>query len=223
MKRDAFWESGWRPWRSIVKAWKLHTLLHVAWSKWQVEFHQRQHQESRWYLCALSNQTPSLLERTWPLQPWPRPNYSASRNRPPPFPIVGPTIEEVKHMNGKTPRLDHVAAEAIKTGGDILISQLHGLIRLIWRTEEKVKATAASARTTVKLASVPSLVRSQWKSSSCACKNIVSSKAKNSKPVFDLGGIAAIRFSFFANWSTKEFNVDRGQGLCESTANRRWS
>lgn len=87
MKRDAFWESGWRPWRSIVKAWKLHTLLHVAW--WQVEFHQRQHQESRWYLCALSNQTPSLLERTWPLQPWPRPNYSASRNRPPPFPIVG--------------------------------------------------------------------------------------------------------------------------------------
>lgn len=47
-----------------------------------------------------------------------------------------PTIKEVKHMNWKTPRQDHVAAEAIKTGGDILISRLHGLIRLIWRTEE---------------------------------------------------------------------------------------
>lgn len=145
------------------------------------------------------------------------------------LPKSTPTISQCRTPNqqskksSKTPRLDHVAAKAIKTGGDILISQLHGLIRLIWKTEEKVKATAVSARTTVKLASFPSLVRSQWKSSSCACKNIVSSKAKKSKPVFDLGGIAAIRFSFVANWSTKEFNVDRGQGLCSSTANRRWS
>lgn len=190
MKRDAFWESGWRPEEALSR-----------------------HENCTLYymLRGLSDKLNSTNDNTKKadgtfvrskhLHCWkehglynhdPGPTTVPPEIDPHHFPLsdTEPTIEEVKHMNGKT---------------------------------QKVKATAVSARTTVKLASVPPLVRSQWKSSGCACKNIVSSKAKKSKPVFDLGGIAAIRFSFFANWSTKEFNVDRGQGLCSSTANRRWS
>lgn len=55
-----------------------------------------------------------------------------------------PTTEEVKHVvhalkNGKSPGSDQVTAEAIKTGGDIFLSRLHGLIQQIWRTEERPK------------------------------------------------------------------------------------
>lgn len=161
MKRDAFWESGWRPEEALSR-----------------------HENCTLYymLRGLSDKLNSTNDNTKKadgtfvrskrLHCWkehglynhdPGPTTVPPEIDPHHFPLSNtePTIEEVKHMNGKTPRLDHVAAEAIKTGGDILISQLHGLIRLIWRTEEKVKATAVSARTTVKLASVPPLVRSQ--------------------------------------------------------------
>ncbi|CAF1594122.1 unnamed protein product [Adineta ricciae] len=57
------------------------------------------------------------------------------------MPADEPTIEEVKTAiqslrNGKAPGADHVTAEAIKAGGNVLLHRLHALLQTIWHTEQ---------------------------------------------------------------------------------------
>ncbi|CAF1470293.1 unnamed protein product [Adineta ricciae] len=57
------------------------------------------------------------------------------------IPADEPTIEQVKTAmqplrNGKAPGADHVTAEAIKAGGNVLLRRLHALLQTIWRTEQ---------------------------------------------------------------------------------------
>lgn len=58
-----------------------------------------------------------------------------------PMVVLEPTLMEVKNAvralkNGKAPRIDCIAAEAIKAGGEVLTNQLHLLIMMIWRLEQ---------------------------------------------------------------------------------------
>lgn len=61
---------------------------------------------------------------------------------PPSTPMLDeePSIDEIKFAvrslkDGKAPGWDQVTSEVVKAGGDVLISHLHSLIRLNWKSE----------------------------------------------------------------------------------------
>ncbi|WP_353817139.1 hypothetical protein, partial [Acinetobacter baumannii] len=52
-----------------------------------------------------------------------------------------PTVDEIREAitllrNGKAPGIDEITAEGIKAGGDVLLERLHGLIIMIWHSDQ---------------------------------------------------------------------------------------